>query len=115
MSFSPPLKLGKNPSTFLIIAIVVSVLSVWTNKSSKGFDFASDNVLYSHKVCGNHDSSTAAVVIPSLVLVRAWDRALLRILDFAYSTNLIIINMLTAHRHYYSKRLAHYKKVDLYQ
>ncbi|PON64372.1 hypothetical protein PanWU01x14_124410 [Parasponia andersonii] len=81
MSTGLLLKLGKNPSAFLIITIVVSILLVRTNLGSKVFNFASDNVLYLYEDCSNHDSSMAVIAISSLVLVHAMDCALLRILE----------------------------------
>ncbi|POO03188.1 hypothetical protein TorRG33x02_012490 [Trema orientale] len=59
MSTSLPLKLGKNPSAFLVLAIMAS-----------------------YEDCSNHDSSKGGHSDP---VVRARDCALLRILGFAYS------------------------------
>ncbi|PON92502.1 hypothetical protein TorRG33x02_118260 [Trema orientale] len=85
MSTSPPLKLEKNPSAFLILA--ASVLSDRTNSGSKRFDLASDDVLCLYEDCGNYDSSNGSHSDP---VVRAIDCPLLRILGFAYSTVIFI-------------------------
>ncbi|PON98165.1 hypothetical protein TorRG33x02_059950 [Trema orientale] len=68
MSTGPPLKLGKNPSAFLILA--VSILSDRTNSGSKGFDFTSDDILCLYEDCGNYDSSNGSHSNP---VVRAID------------------------------------------